>query len=380
MRAVRTVGVTGTNGKTSTTTFVAAALARLARPVARITTLGFFLDEEEISLPASHEGAVELARRAVARGGKFAAVEYTSEALARGYAALWPAEIAVFTNLTHDHLDAHRSAEHYLASKAQLFMQLPAHGVAVLNGCDPASPLIAEVIPPRVRIITYGVASRGEPVMKIDHLAEHVSVDWQGSSVDALRTRAIGDVFAENALGAYLAAVAAGVPADDAADAIASVAPPPGRFEVVHQRPHVVVDYAHTPDALERTLRTARALCRGTLWVVFGAGGSRDADKRAPMGRAASVADRVVLTTDNPRDEDPRAIAAAVRVGIGVDVIEEADRAAAIAYAIRNASEEDVVVIAGKGHERTQVIAGVTLPFDDVAVARSVVSGLTPAA
>ena len=375
---VRTVGVTGTNGKTSTTTFIAAALARIARPVARITTLGFFLDDEEVPLPASHEGALELARMATARGGKFAAVEYTSEALARGYAALWPAEIAVFTNLTHDHLDAHRSAEHYLASKAQLFMQLPSHGVAILNGCDPSSALIAEVIPNGVRVISYGVASRGEPVMKVDHFAEHVRVDWSGTSIDGLRTRAIGEVFAENALAAYLAAIAAGAPAEDAADAIAQALPPPGRFEVVADR--VVVDYAHTPDALTRTLQTARSLCAGRLWVVFGAGGNRDADKRAPMGRAASLADHVVLTTDNPRDEDPRSIASAVRAGITVDVAEEPDRARAIAYAIERMGGDDVVVIAGKGHERTQTIAGHTIPFDDGGIARGIVgtAGLRP--
>jgi UDP-N-acetylmuramoyl-L-alanyl-D-glutamate--2,6-diaminopimelate ligase len=367
---VRTVGVTGTNGKTSTTTFVAAALARIKRPVARITTLGFFLDDEEIDVPASHEGALQLARRARELGGEYAAVEYTSEALARGYAALWPAHVAVFTNLTHDHLDAHREPEHYLASKAQLFMHIPPGGTAILNGCDPASPLIAEVVPEGVSLITYGVASRGAPVMTIDRSAREVRVDWSGTSVDEVRTRAIGEVFAENAFAAHIAATAMGVPEEESIAAIAEAEPPAGRFEVIAREPHVVVDYAHTPDALARTLRTARSLCIGTLWVVFGAGGRRDPNKRRPMGEAASVADRVVLTTDNPRDEDPRAIAAAVRAGITSEVIEEPDRARAIAYAIAKAGRDDVIVIAGKGHERTQTIGNETRAFDDRAIAR----------
>lgn len=367
-----TVGVTGTNGKTTTTTFIAAALARVARPVARITTLGFFLDDTEIELPASHEGAVELARRAKKQGGKYAAVEYTSEALARGYAAFWRADIAVFTNLTHDHLDAHKEPEHYLASKAQLFMHLPRGGTAVLNGCDPSSALIAEVIPEGVTIETYGVASRGPAVMETKHFHDEVRVDWSGTIVGDVRTRAIGDVFAENALAAYVAALAAGVPRPDALEAIAAAPPPIGRFEVIAEHPHVVVDYAHTPDALARTLRTARGLCGGKLWVVFGAGGRRDPNKRRPMGEAASVADHVVLTTDNPRDEDPRAIAAAVRAGITSDVIEEPDRARAIERAIERAAANDVVVIAGKGHERTQTIGATIQPFDDRALARAI--------
>jgi UDP-N-acetylmuramoyl-L-alanyl-D-glutamate--2,6-diaminopimelate ligase len=367
---VRTIGVTGTNGKTTTTTLIAAALARVSRPVARITTLGFFLDDERIDLPASHDGSLQLARRAASLGGQFAAVEYTSEALARGYATLWPAEVGVFTNLTHDHLDAHKSPEHYLASKAQLFMHLPHNGVAVLNACDPASQLIAEVIPEGVRVLTYGLPSRGEAVMPIGESGA-VSIDWHGTTVGRVRTRAIGEVFAENALAAFVAATAMGVPVDAAIAAIAEAAPPAGRFEVVAERPWAVVDYAHTPDALARTLRTARALAARVL-VVFGAGGNRDRDKRAPMGVAASIADRIYLTTDNPRDEDPAAIARDVRAGITTDVVEEPDRATAIRRAIEDAGPGDVVVIAGKGHERTQTIAGVTRAFDDAAIVREI--------
>lgn len=379
---MRTVGVTGTNGKTTTTTLVAAALGALQRPVVRVTTVGFHLDDRAVTdLPASHEGFLALIRRAESLGGRFAAVEYTSEALAHGYARKWPAQIGVFTNLTHDHLDAHGSPEHYLASKAQLFMHLPPDGCAVLNAADESSELIAEVIPKGVRVLRYSVPSRGEA--PADLRATRVALSWEGTRIDVqsllpevpttLTVRAIGEVFAENALAALLGAIAAGVPAGDAARAIAEAAPPPGRFQVISSRPWVVIDYAHSPDALARTLSAARALCTGRLHVVFGAGGNRDKNKRAPMGAAASIADRITLTTDNARGEDPAAIAAAIRAGIAPEValVVELDRARAIERAVREAASDDVVVIAGKGHERTQTVAGEVRAFDDVATARA---------
>jgi UDP-N-acetylmuramoyl-L-alanyl-D-glutamate--2,6-diaminopimelate ligase len=371
---VRTVGVTGTNGKTTTTTWIAAALATIARPVARITTVGFFLDDQEIDVPKTHHGSLELVRRAEALGGRFCAIEYTSESLARGYAQLWPAEVAAFTNLTHDHLDAHREVEHYLASKAQLFMQLPSGGTAVLNGCDPSSALIEEVLPAGVRVIRYGVPSRGESRSPLDLVATNVALSWSGTEITlneaSFTVRAIGEIFAENALAALGAAIAMGADRTAAMEALSRAPAPPGRFEVIGRG--VVIDYAHTPDALARTLRSARALCTGRVTVVFGAGGNRDVGKRPGMGAAASIADRIFLTTDNPRDEDPHAIAAGVRAGIASgEVIEEPDREAAINRAIAEASEDDVVVIAGKGHERTQTIAGVIRPFDDAAIARA---------
>jgi UDP-N-acetylmuramoyl-L-alanyl-D-glutamate--2,6-diaminopimelate ligase len=318
-------------------------------------------------------------RRAEALGGRFAAVEYTCEALASGYAKIWPADVAVFTNLTHDHLDAHGSPEHYLASKAQLFMHLREGGTAVLNGCDPVSALLAEVI--QARVVRYGVASRGDPVAPLDVAATKVELAWRGTTIDVdgvpevprLTVRSVGEVFAENALAALAAAIAAGVEPRLAADAIAAATPPAGRFEVVAEHPWVVVDYAHSPDALARTLRAARRLCTGALHVVFGAGGNRDPGKRGPMGEAASIADRVTLTTDNPRDEDPAQLAAEVRAGIApsVDVHVELDRATAIARAIERAAEDDVIVVAGKGHEKTQTIGSEVRAFDDVAAVRA---------
>src|SRR4051795_12474462 len=166
------VGVTGTNGKTTTTGMVAALLGLLARPVARTTTLGCFLDDELLDVPAHHAGFLQAIERCVAAGGRFAALELTSEALSMGFAKSWPCSVAAFTNLSLDHSDAHGSAEHYLASKAQLFMALAPGATAVLNGRDSAAQLLSEVIPSGVSVLTYGVPSRGEAWTTLD-LAAH---------------------------------------------------------------------------------------------------------------------------------------------------------------------------------------------------------------
>ena len=386
-RELFTVGITGTNGKTSTTRWTAACLGRLARPVAQTTTLGSYLDDEPFLTTRDLQGFLATMRAALDRGGRFAAIELTSEALARGFARAWPCRVGVFTNLTHDHLDAHGSPEHYLASKAQLFVTLPPGGTAVLNAGDDSSALLADVVPEGVRIVRYAVPSRGETTGPVDLRATVVEPSWSGTSITLeasgdlssaparIHIRAIGDIYAENALGALAAALVSGVPADEAAHALAETPVPPGRFEVVAHEggPRVVVDYAHTPDALGRTLSVARRLCGGSLVVVFGAGGNRDRDKRGPMGAAASAADRIVLTSDNPRGEDPGAIADAIQAGIDghVPVTVELDRRAAIRVAILDAGPRDVVLLAGKGHETDQTVAGRTVPFDDVAEARA---------
>jgi UDP-N-acetylmuramoyl-L-alanyl-D-glutamate--2,6-diaminopimelate ligase len=310
---ISSVGITGTNGKTTTTVWIAAALRALARseragPVARATTVGFFLDDEEVTVLPTYEGFVAAMRTCSGRGGRHAAIELTSEALARGFTRAWPCQVGVFTNLSHDHLDAHGSAEHYLASKAQLFVTLPPGGTAVLNAADDVFDLLREIVPAGVALRSYAVPSRGAVHGAPDLVATEVGVSWGGTRVtcdvrDAssglprtLKVRAIGEVYAENALAALLGAVAAGVPPALAAAAIEAAASPPGRFEVVHERPYVVVDYAHGPDALARIVQTARKLASGSLLVVFGAGGNRDRDKRGPMGEAARSADQVILT------------------------------------------------------------------------------------
>jgi UDP-N-acetylmuramoyl-L-alanyl-D-glutamate--2,6-diaminopimelate ligase len=380
------VGVTGTNGKTSTTAMIAALLGELSRPVARVTTVGAFLDEERQDVPAHYAGFLQTLQRCLQRGGRYAALEFTSEALAMGFAKAWPCRVAAFTNLSLDHSDAHGSPEHYLASKAQLFMALAPGGTAVLNGRDSAAQLLSEVIPPAVQVLTYGVPSRGEAWAPLDLAAHSLEVSFEGTRFElepclrfpdlpsSWRIRAVGEIFVENALAALAAALASGVPAASAATALARVPPPPGRFQVVRERPYVVVDYAHTPDALSRTLSTARSLCQGRVSVVFGAGGQRDRSKRPLLGEAARLADRVILTSDNPRNEDPQAIMAQIAEGLGdhSQVVREVDRACAIELALRAAAPEDLVLIAGKGHELEQETAGEKVAFSDEAIVRKV--------
>ena len=387
-----TVGITGTNGKTTTTAWVAAALQRLARstgagPVARATTVGFFLDDEERTIEKSYTGFVDAMSVCVERGGRYAAIELTSEALANGFARAWQCQVGVFTNLTHDHLDAHGSPEHYLASKAQLFVSLQPGATAVLNAGDPVFALLTEVMPEGVKVLSYAVPSRGAVQGTPDLVATSVDVSWRGTRItcavrDAasglpaeVTVRAVGDVYAENALAALLGAVAAGVPPADATAALAEAPAPPGRFEVIHDKPYVVVDYAHSPDALARTVHVARKLAdggKGQLFVVFGAGGKRDKAKRGPMGEAARPADHVLLTTDNPRDEDPAVIALAIAGGLvgHASVRTELDRARAITSAITSANDDDVILIAGKGHETEQQVGTEIRHFSDVDVAR----------
>jgi UDP-N-acetylmuramoyl-L-alanyl-D-glutamate--2,6-diaminopimelate ligase len=379
------VGVTGTNGKTSTTGMVAALLATLARPVARTTTLGCFLDDErQEDVPPHYDGFLATMQRCLSAGGRYAALELTSEALALGFAKSWPCKVGAFTNLTLDHSDAHGSPEHYLASKAQLFMSLPADGTAILNGCDDSAQLLQEVLSPGVDVVRYGVASRGSAWAALDLAADAVTPSLEGTSAmllpstrfpslpARLELKMIGDVFVENALAALGCALSLGVDAERAVRVLAAVPAPPGRFQVVRRRPCVVVDYAHTPDALARTLATARQLCRGKLTVLFGAGGDRDRAKRPLLGAAARAADSIVLTSDNPRSEAPEAIMAQIAAGIGPHAAleQELDRARAIRRALERASGDDLLVIAGKGHEQTQEVGQHVAPFSDVAIVR----------
>jgi UDP-N-acetylmuramoyl-L-alanyl-D-glutamate--2,6-diaminopimelate ligase len=382
--AWRTIGVTGTNGKTSTTTLAAAAVRAGGERVFWSTTLGYRIDDEEVGLERSWGSFLEGAERCHLRGGRRAVVEITSQALARGYAKRWRYDVGVFTNLSPDHFKTHGSWEHYLASKAQLFVHLPPDGAAVLNARDPSAVLIDHVTPPEVRRLWFGVPSRGPALRGEDLAAAAVAVSPTGTRVTlapsplaealggVLEVALVGEVFAENALAAACAAAAVGTPPAAIRAGLAGCPAVPGRFEVLGRREAVVaVDYAHTPDALARTCDTARALAGARrVIVVFGAGGDTDAGKRGPMGEAVGArADLALITSDNPRSEDPAAIAAALREGAlrggRAEVAVELDRRRAIARAVAAAGAGDVVVVAGKGHETGQTIGPETLPFSD---------------
>lgn len=390
---IASVGVTGTNGKSSTTRFVWAGLGagdmHESSPVARVTTVDSAIGDDLRPPPDDHDAFLKLMRTLHDRGGRRAAIEATSATLGLGFARAWPFRVGVFTNLGNDHLRTHGSFEHYLASKAQLFVALLPGGAAVLNAGDPNAALIAEILPAGVRALWFAgpgealdrevdlrvceaTSSRGGMRLDLAAVAE------LGAIPKHLQTRVVPRFQASNLAAALLACVVLGVPAGPAAQAIAACEAPRGRFEIVSStpdRPTIVIDYAHTPEALTAVLADARTLCRGRIVLVFGAGGDTDPGKRMPLGRAAAAADVVWLTSDNPRNEDPRAIIDDLRSGISnTDTRIEIDRGRAIALAIADAGSEDLVLIAGRGHEQVQEVGDRRLPISDHDLVRAAIS------
>jgi UDP-N-acetylmuramoyl-L-alanyl-D-glutamate--2,6-diaminopimelate ligase len=389
-RDIASVGVTGTNGKSSTTRFVWAGLSADAeRLAARVTTVDSAVGDDVRAPPADHDTFLALLRTLHERGGRRAAIEATSATLGLGFARAWPFRVGVFTNLGNDHLRTHGSFEHYLASKAQLFVALAEGGTAVLNAGDAHSELIAEIMPAGVRVLWF--AGPGEALDRTVDLRvceaapSHAGLRLElaaapdlGAIPRQLQVRVVPRFQAGNIAAALLACVALGVPADAAARAIAACEAPRGRFEIVDatpNRPTIVIDYAHTPEALTAVLTDARTLCRGRIVLVFGAGGDTDPGKRTPLGRAAAAADVVWLTSDNPRNEDPRAIIDDLRVGLSNAASRvELDRGRAIALAIADAGPEDLVLIAGRGHEQMQEIGGRRIPISDHDLVQAAIS------
>ncbi len=387
-RRLCVIGVTGTNGKGATTYLVEAILRAAGRHCGIIGTMGVIVDGETApsnrTTPEAPDLQAALALM-VERGCGDVAVEVTSHALAQERVSGCRFEVGVFTNLTRDHLDFHRSMEAYRAAKARLFAVLPAQGWAVLNADDPSAPVMRAVT--RARVLTYGLRARAE-VRARDvrlHLRGSEFVAETPAGTVSVSLQLAGGFNVANALAALAVGTTQGIPLKTMAEALAEMPGIPGRFESIGagQPFAVIVDYAHTPDALENVLRTAREITRGRLIAVFGCGGDRDRTKRPHMGRiAAEWSDHVVVTSDNPRSEDPQAIIEEIRPGVeaaasarAVIVEFEPDRRRAIAAAIEAAKAGDMVVVAGKGDETYQEIAGVKYPFDDREVVREVVRG-----
>jgi UDP-N-acetylmuramoyl-L-alanyl-D-glutamate--2,6-diaminopimelate ligase len=303
--------------------------------------------------------------------------------LREGYAQRWRFDHAVFTNLTRDHVAEHGSWEDYLASKAQLFVHLGPGRTAVLNACDQASVLLDRIIPGDVRRVWYGAPSRGEPLVAVDLAAARIVPSITGTRVElapsplaealggVLNVGLVGEVYGENALAAAALALSLGIPAPAIQAGLSSCSALPGRFDVLHSAPCVVLDYAHTPDALARVCDTARGLTRGRLIAVFGAAGGFDSPKRESMGEAvASRADLVFLTDENPRHEEPRAIIEALLRGAQrgarakLRVIHA--RAEAIRAALHEAGPDDLVLITGRGRDQGMIVGDQVQPYSDV--------------
>ena len=388
-RRLLLVGVTGTNGKSTTTHLVAHILRASGLPTGSIGTLGAVLDgvgEVPISHTTPEAPDIQyVLYTAVQSGVKAVAMEVSSHALHQHRTLGLEFDVAVFTNLTPDHLDYHKTMENYAASKRRLFVDYPPrstkHAHVVFNLDDPTgrqwyeesvydrwgygvSSLDACVRASEVRLFPDGVEMR---VLTPDG-EHHVRVPLGGAF----------QVY--NILAAITASLALSLSPDTVFHALRNVPQVPGRFEIVSNRRGitVIVDYAHTPDALENLLRSARALQPRRLITVFGCGGNRDRSKRPRMGAIASeLSDLCVVTSDNPRNEPPEAIINEILQGIcqreGVRV--EPDRRRAIAIAIESAQAGDMVVIAGKGHETVQIVGDQRIPFDDRQVAREILEG-----
>ena len=379
-RRMAVVGVTGTNGKTTTTHFLRSILEAAGRRAAVIGTLsGGASRSGGRSGPGTTPAAPELqAHLAELAGEGFDAVamEVSSHAMVQHRVDGVHFAVAVFTNLSQDHLDFHGTIEDYFAAKASLFVPERAE-VAVINADDPWGRRLLEA----ARLPTRPFSMADAADVSYDRLG--TSFRWEG---EAVRLRLAGTVNVANALAAAAAARELGVAAGAVAAGLSNVASVPGRNEPVDrgQPFSVLVDYAHTPDALEQTLAGARRMAGpGRVLVVFGCGGDRDRAKRPLMGEvAARLADLAVLTTDNPRSEDPVAIAEQVKAGVGRSetLVEEPDRRVAIALALEAAQPGDVVVLAGKGHETTQVVGTDVRPFDDRAVAAEILGQLAGSA
>jgi UDP-N-acetylmuramoyl-L-alanyl-D-glutamate--2,6-diaminopimelate ligase len=373
-RDLTVVGITGTNGKT-TITYLLESVFRAAgwRPGV-IGTTGMRIDGSPSPLSHTTPEAPEL-HRTLARmrdgGVRAVAIEVSSHALAQRRVDGLVVDAAVFTNLSQDHLDLHATMEEYFDAKRRLFT--PEHARhAVVNADDPWGRRLLE--DQAIATTSYGIDAAA------DVRADDVSVDGAGATAViggvSVRTALRGRFNVENVLAALAAAQVVGIGLDVGARGIGEVQRVPGRMEPVDagQDFTVVVDYAHTPDSIHSVLRGARGSAEGRVIVVFGCGGDRDRAKRPMMGRAAAEdADLVIVTNDNPRSEDPLAIIDEIASGIpdGAAAIVEPDRAAAIERAIDAARSGDVVVVAGKGHETTQEIDGVLVPFDDREVARA---------
>jgi UDP-N-acetylmuramoyl-L-alanyl-D-glutamate--2,6-diaminopimelate ligase len=375
-RSLRMVGVTGTNGKTTTSHLVRAILASAGERTGLIGTIEYRVGDEV--RPATHTTPESLELNAlladmVARGCSAAVMEVSSHALSMKRVEGIRFEAAVFTNLTQDHLDFHGSMDAYLDAKRILFRTLDPSATAVTNADDSSGRAIVDGTP--ARVLTYGTGDGA------DLRATDIALGVRGSSftltgagvATTVASPLTGRFNISNMLAAAGAGVALGLPWDAIRNGIASVQSVRGRFEQVPapQGWTAVVDYAHTPDALENVLRTIRGVksaSSGRVITVFGCGGNRDAGKRPIMGRiASSMSDLTIVTSDNPRNEDPGAIIAQIVAGVvaGCDVRVEPDRRAAIRMALALARRDDIVLIAGKGHETYQIIGGTRTHFDD---------------
>jgi UDP-N-acetylmuramoyl-L-alanyl-D-glutamate--2,6-diaminopimelate ligase len=384
-RTMAAIGITGTNGKTTTAFLVEALLNAAARKTVLIGTIEYHLaGEVRPSLHTTPESRdlFELMAEGASRGATELVTEVSSHALDQGRAFGIPFDVAVFTNLTRDHLDYHHTMEQYFAAKKLLFdgTLYPAPRVAVLNAHDERTPdLITAARAAGAEIRTYGIGMGDFRAAshKLTPGGASIQLETPAGSAHVISHLA-GEVNILNLLAAFTAAHARGIPFDQLVASVPQLTPVPGRFQPVDggQPFTVIVDYAHTDDALRNLIALARQLVAptdGRVITLFGCGGDRDRTKRPKMGYAAGEGSEfVIATSDNPRSEDPGAILEEIEPALkasGVRYTIEPDRASAIHLALQSAQPQDVVLLAGKGHEKEQILADRTIPFDDSEIA-----------
>jgi UDP-N-acetylmuramoyl-L-alanyl-D-glutamate--2,6-diaminopimelate ligase len=386
------VGVTGTNGKTTTAYLLSAVFDAAGMPSGRVGTVSFRVgpsaaDERDASHTTPEASEIQrLLAEMLANGCKACAMEVSSHALALHRVDTVRFAAGIFTNLTRDHLDFHGDMQQYFAAKKRLFGMLPEGAPSIVNLDDPKGVELAGLLP---NVMTFAIDRAADVRPRnVDYSLEGLAfdVDTPRGSL-AIRSPLVGRPNVYNILGVVAASVALDLPLPAIERGVASLENVPGRFQIVSTGAddvRVVVDYAHTDDALKNLLETARSLSSGRLVTLFGCGGDRDRSKRPLMGAVAGrLSDFVVLTSDNPRSEDPDRILDEITRGLdptpepgaprraGTPYVRTIDRRAAIEQMIRTAQPGDLLLIAGKGHEKYQIIGDRTLPFDDVDVARA---------
>ncbi|MCH3951491.1 MAG: UDP-N-acetylmuramoyl-L-alanyl-D-glutamate--2,6-diaminopimelate ligase [Acidaminococcus sp.] len=382
---MRMIGVTGTNGKTTTTNILRELLTNTGHKVGLIGTINIMIgDEKEVSHNTT-PNVVDLQKtlyRMAEAHCDYCVMEVSSHALALNRVAGIEYDTAALTNITEDHLDFHKTMENYREAKALLFTHLhegkKPRKTAVFNMDDPSSPLIMNRV--KTKIITYGKAATNDihPI-SFEIGAKSMKLDLTTPAGEMkLALHITGEFNVYNVMTAVGCALAEGLSRDDIVRGLDDFGGVPGRFQLIDagQPFTVIVDYAHTPDGLDNVLKTAREITKGKLWCVFGCGGDRDRKKRPIMGKIAlDLADVIVVTSDNPRSEDPDAIIKDIEEGLkdapgDKEIHTISDRRSAIEFAISHAAPDDVIMIAGKGHENYQILKDRTIHFDDGEVVR----------
>ncbi len=371
---VKLVGITGTNGKTTTSYLVRSIMENAGLKSGLIGTISYQVSEQAIKAWNTTPESVDLCKmiyEMYAKNQRGCVLEVSSHALALKRVEYLKFAVGVFTNLTQDHLDFHVDMEDYYTAKKHLFTLLDPKGQAVINSDDPYGKRLCQELPPD-DLLDFGFTTEAKvhPLNWENTISGlHLSVQTPVGDIE-INSTLIGKFNIENILAAIAAGLALNYDLKTIQAGIEKIKAVPGRLEIIRtpQAKSIVVDYAHTPDALEKALLVLSQLTRNELWVVFGCGGNRDKTKRPIMGSIAEkIADRVVVTSDNPRFESPQDIVNEILIGFSTlqNVYVEINRRAAIAYALENSKPGDTILIAGKGHEDYQEIQGVKYPFDD---------------